>query len=194
MKLRNELSLPTAVITDELRFLQFEESSSIQTFVMHQASDLPEIAANNYRACASAQPRGECAPILRGILQHRPAEGRVWLEYSKALAVEGDDDISAIEALERSYEMAPHEGWLVYPRISFALSIWKGMPSGLKARAQSEILGKIDDPNILNSLVQKYVSNPFSRDSIKDVLGQATPEQTQRFIWRVESLAKGTTH
>ena len=187
---KQEMGLPYKVATEELRLLNFENLREEQVKGQTGWWQTPETAAAEYLSCASDGSKNGCANILRDLIAVRPADGRLWLEYAKALVLEGDTDITAMQALAQSYETAPREGWIIGRRISFVVPIWNGLPDELKTVASKEIVDRLNENDIQGLLVQKYVNNPFTRKTIVEILSRASPQQKKWFVWQVQKLVK----
>jgi hypothetical protein len=184
----SEVSLPLNTQVDELRLINPDfagvptESNSGAFF------ETPEDALVRLANCRETAV-ASCSGIVRQMLQNRPADGRLWLEYARGLTLENGLDEKALEALNRSYELAPREGWLKESRTGFALSVWAGLSKELQDKAAAEVVTGISNYQYANFLADFYVDRLLSRKVIGSLL-EAAPVADQR---RVLSLINAKT-
>ena len=186
-----ESKLPFTTLTDELRLPFSSLPLPTPSASEPGAAEGNEVLEARYLTCKD-QPQSEgCANLIRLALNNTPADGRLWLEYAKALTLEGDADITAMQALQNSYRFSPREAWIANPRSSFALSIWGGLPAELKQVASDEIIAELSDNRFREQLAMQYVQKPFTRTAIEQVMTTAPADMQIRFLSLLKHAAAG---
>jgi hypothetical protein len=127
---------------------------------------------------------------LANLLETRPADGRLWLEYSRELTQENGFDGAASEALLRSFKYSAHEAWIVRVRTRFTLAIWKVLSPELQVLTQNEILKYSDNYQFLEFLAEFYTTHPLAKGALTSIMKNA-PTKTQRdFLGLVNAETK----
>jgi hypothetical protein len=184
-----ETALPLKTQLDELRLLdpnfaieKSEKGSSIAMLA-------PELDLADYAVCRS-QAENTCSKIIGKMLESRPADGRLWLEYSRSLTLENGLDAAALSALQHSYEFAPYETWMREARSGFALSVWPGLSQELQAKASDEITRGISTTQFANFIASFYVDRLLSRKFIGTILETAPAEDQRRVLGLISAKTK----
>ena len=185
-----ESNLPSDVQFDELRLL---EPQRFNDATVNKAANSFETAETRLRAlnqCLQVSlldGTSNCLIILQSLLRDNPANGRLWLEMARLRSREAkglDDD--ALNALQRSFDYAPREGWITRVRANFVLSIWQGLSLQLQKTAKAEIVEALTDGEFVAYLADVYVGNPIARIAIGEVITEA-PDVTKRsFLWELQ--------
>jgi hypothetical protein len=180
---QRELALPFLVFTDELRLLDVSKLGELSDQTGRSWLPSADERIMRYASCLNSRSEEDCAPMIRSVLNQKPAEGGLWLEYAEVLAREGSaDGVTTFEALQQSYNFAPRSRWVAVPRVLFALSIWRTLPEATKVQAKVEAKGMFDDAEFLRSLAEKYSTNLFARSAIEEIMSDASPQQKLRFL------------
>jgi hypothetical protein len=187
--LMSEAALPLKTQLDELRLLDpnfaIEKSEQGNLFSMFA----PEFDLADYVVCRS-QAETVCSKIIGKMLETRPADGRLWLEYSRSLTLENGLDAAALSALQHSYEFAPLETWMREARSGFALSVWPGLSQELQAKASDEIIGGISNYQYADFIAKYYVDRLLSRKTIAALLETAPAESQRRVLGLISAKTK----
>jgi hypothetical protein len=183
---QRELTLPFLVFTDELRLLDVTTLGELNDQTDNSWLPSADKKIMQYTLCLNSQAEKNCASLIRAVLNQKPADGGLWLEYAKTLAREGGTDgITAFQALQQSYNFAPRSKWVAVPRVLFELSIWRTLPEAVKAQTKIEAKGMFDNPDFLRSLAEKYSTNLLARRAIEEIMSDASPQQKLRFLGMV---------
>jgi hypothetical protein len=185
-----ELSLPFSIASNELRLFQPVEMNEFKGDILKSASSGKDHDIAEYLSCIEQETSVNCAPKLQTVLARSPADGAIWLEYSKVLAREGDTAVTAEQALNRSYDVSSHEGWLLGARANYAFSVWDGLTDELKQKALAEIGRALPDPHFIDLLAKLYIEKPFAHNAIQQSIEQATPQQKLRFLRLINNATK----
>jgi hypothetical protein len=184
-----ELQLPFTWYTNGLRLFYPEAMAEISDDIVKSANSGKDFALASYVNCVAAETEVGCAVKLEPALAQSPADGSIWLEYSKALAREGDAQVTAVEALGHSYDVSSHESWLIAARTHYVVSIWNGLTDELKLKAKADAALALPQYEFINILAKDYVAKPFAHAAIQELLDQATPQQKIQFLNIVKSAA-----
>lgn len=187
---KNEASLPFSRFTDELRLFQPADFVKISSSIVQSAPTNKDYILASYVECAKESTTNTCAAKLEQALALSPADGSLWLEYSKVLAREGDAKLNALEALDRSFNVSGHERWLITTRANFVVSIWNGLTDELKQKAKAEVARALPEFDFIAILANDYVAKPFARAAIQELVEQGTAQQKIRFLAIVAKATK----
>lgn len=188
---KGEASLPFTRFSDELRLFRPADFAQISHAITQSAPSNKDYNLAAYLECVKANKADACAPLIEAALAKSPADGSIWLEYSRVLASEGDSKVTALEALDRSFDVSSHERWLIIARTDYVVSIWNGLTDELKQKAKAEVARALPEPGFIDVLAGYYISKPFSHAAIQELVEQATPQQKIRFLGIVAKAAKG---
>jgi hypothetical protein len=185
----SEAGLPLKTQLDELRLL--DPSFTIEKADRGTLSNAlaPELGLSNYVQCQEESGL-QCSGLVKSMLENRPADGRLWLEYARSLTLENGMNADAVMALQHSYEYAPHEFWVLQPRSSFALSVWPGLPKELQDKARNEIIGGISNTKYARFLADIYAERLLSRKVIADILEAAPVDDQRRVLGLINARSK----
>jgi hypothetical protein len=98
--------------------------------------------------------------------------------------------VTALEALNRAYDVSGHEGWQIGARSNYIFSIWNGLTDELKQKALAEIGRTLPQPGFIELLAQFYISKPYAHEAIQQAMEQATPQQKLHFLGLVNKATK----
>jgi hypothetical protein len=184
-----ELSLPFETQLDELRLLNPSAVGKAENTGAQSIFSLPENELARYAACRD-NGNSNCSTLIRSILEQRPADGRLWLEYARSVTTENGLDSEAIHALHRSFELAPREGWLREQRARFTLSIWPGLSTELREKAGDEIIRGMANPFFADFLAEFYVDRFLARKTITTLLEKAPVADQRRVLSLITTKTK----
>lgn len=188
---KNEASLPFSRFTNELRLFQPADFAKISGAIAQAAPANKDFILASYSECAKESTAINCAAKLEQALALSPADGSIWLEYSKVLVREGDAKLGALDALDRSFNVSSHERWLITARTNFVVSIWNGLTDELKQKAKADVARALPEFDMIDILAKDYIAKPFSHAAIQELVEQATAQQKIRFLTIVSNAAKG---
>jgi hypothetical protein len=176
-----EVSLPYAAQIDELRLADPEWVKSLGLGSVGVSDDLPEAQLSNVSKCRN--DGGEhCSALIMEMLKNDPANGRLWLEYSRLLTQENGLNERAIFALRKSFQVSAREGWITNVRSRFSLTAWPELPDDVKTLARTEILTALENYQFIDFLAGTYVANPIIRAALAEVMAGATVDQQRKFL------------
>jgi hypothetical protein len=185
-----EVTLPFKAQIDELRLM---DPVRVDAQVANAGGLAPELAEAKLISIMACQDSGEqmCSAQMRNLLKDNPAEGRLWLEYSRLIAQESGLTAEAVSALKKSYELSAREGWITNTRARFALSVWLELPPDTQDLVKAEIISTMDDFRFVGFLANIYITSPTSRAALGKVMEAATPEHQRAFLSLVNQKSNG---
>ena len=185
-----EVNLPNGVKFDELRLLEPQQYDNLPITLPFNGFETAETQLAAINKCVRtnlSSGNHVCLEILEGLLRENPGDGRLWLEMARIQSQEvGALQSQALIALERSYDFAPREGWIIRVRTRFVLSVWQGLTPALKEKATAEIIAALSDDTFVGYLGGIYLTNPVSIGALREIILKAPRETQHKFLSSIQ--------
>ena len=163
-------------------------SNTSQTFQMRNCDDyLSSVVGPLFGQTALENVAVSCEKRASEILAVAPNAAVAHLVRADALAIIGQPD-EAFAAYERSYELAPSEGWLATRRMRLAFRLGA---AALGDAAANDARLMVESGIYRPYLVDFYQSNPAHREWMASALDGADPGSLRTFLRLVRQASQG---
>ncbi|OUD08144.1 hypothetical protein BVC71_15165 [Marivivens niveibacter] len=165
-------------------------SNSSHTFQMRNCDDyLASVVGPLFGRTALENVATSCEQRASEILAVSPNAAVAHLVRADALAIIGQPD-EAFAAYERSYQLAPSEGWLATRRLRLAFRLGA---AALGDAAANDAKLMVESHIYRPYLVDLYQSNPAHREWLASALEGADPGALRTFLRLVRQAAQRGT-
>jgi len=129
----------------------------------------------------------ECAAVVNDGLLALPVSGELWLKRAMLAAETGEPDDHLFEALRKSFQTAPREGWIAGSRLVIGLRLYSALPEDLKALVTSDLRLVLSDQGLMAPLVDAVVTDEELRRTTLAALASLPVEGQYAFVTAVRA-------
>jgi hypothetical protein len=97
------------------------------------------------------------------------------------LAQQGEFGPEMAAALQKSFRMAPHEGWIATSRVIFGLQVYPMLPPEVRAAVREDLVQIIDEGRLSHIVARAYAADPGLRAAGGDAVRTLPADLLYRF-------------